>query len=133
MLKRRTHPEEGELLRYCDGELRAKETERVARHLEACWDCRTRLDDLKETIAEYVRYRRDVLEPALPPPPHSWTNLRTEFARLPQRPAFPRRAVWLIACAATAATGVVLYRSNEPRQVAPRAMVRPAPSPVETA
>lgn len=54
------HPEEADLLRYSDGELRAGDTERIARHLEACWDCRTRLDDLKNTIAEYVRYRRSV-------------------------------------------------------------------------
>jgi hypothetical protein len=129
----RTHPEEGELIRYCDGELRARETERVARHLEACWDCRTRLDDVKQTIGEYVRYRRDVLELALPQPPQPWMNLHAEFARMPTRRIFPRRAVWLIVCAATAGTGVLLYRANEPRQSAAPAVVHSAPQHPVTA
>jgi len=116
----RMHPEEGELLRYCDGELRAKETARVARHLEACWDCRTRLDDLKQAIAEYVRYRRDVLEPALPQPPQAWKNLRLEFARMPaRRRIFQRPTVWLVACTLTAGTGIVFYVGQASRPVAP--------------
>ena len=137
------HPEEGELLRYCDGELRAKETARVARHLEACWDCRTRLDDLKQAIAEYVRYRRDVLEAALPGPPQPWRNLRGEFARMrvpddsgaAWRRIFQRRAVWLLAGTLTAGTGILFYATKErppgvgqaSRPVAPRAAAIPAP------
>jgi len=134
----RMHPEEGDLLRFCDGEMRAKETERVARHLEACWDCRTRLDDLKQTIAEYVRYRRDVLEPALPQPPRPWTNLRAEFARiqaagdrgLAWRRIFEHRAVWLVACTLTAGTGILFYATKERPTVelpAPRAAVSVPP------
>jgi hypothetical protein len=134
----RTHPEEGDLLRFCDGEMRAKETARVARHLEACWDCRTRLDDLKQTIAEYVRYRRDVLAPALPQPPRPWTNLRAEFARmeaagdrgLAWRRIFEHRAVWLVACTLTAGTGVLFYATKERPPVelpAPRAAASVAP------
>jgi anti-sigma factor RsiW len=135
----RTHPEESDLLRYCDGELRARAAGRMARHLEACWDCRTRLDDLKAAIAEYVRYRRDVLEPALPRPPEPWKNLRAEFARLQQaqdsggawRRFFERRAVWLLAGALTAGTGILFYTAREMgqagRAIAPRAAAIPAP------
>jgi len=143
----RMHPEEGALLRYCDGELRAKETARIARHLEACWECRTRLDDLKQTIAEYVRYRRDFLEPALPQPPQPWKNLRVEFAqmRAPDdsgtawRRIFQRRAVWLVACTLTAGTGILFYATKArpvgpaSRPVAPRPAISapstPAPVP----
>ena len=133
----RMHPEEGVLLRYCDGELRAKETARVARHLEACWDCRTRLDDLKQTIAEYVRYRRDVLEPAQPQPPQAWTNLRVEFARMRApddsdaawKRILQRRAVWLVACTLTAGTGILYWSVGQTsRPVVPR--VRQASRPV---
>jgi hypothetical protein len=125
MLSRRTHPEVGDLIRYCDGELRAKETARVARHLKACWDCRTRLDDLKQTIGEYVRYRRDVLEPALPPPPQPWQDLHTEFARMqPSRRRwsnlFQRPTVWLIAGTVMAGTGILLYTTNQGKPVPER-------------
>jgi cytochrome c1 len=136
----RMHPEEGELLRYCDGELRARETSRLARHLEACWDCRTRLDDLKQTIAEYVRYRRDVLDPGLPQPPQPWKNLRGEFTRMQTPDDFgpawkrivPWRAVWLVACTLTAGTGVLFYVGQTSRpagQAVPRVAAKPvAPS-----
>ena len=139
----RTHPEEGALLRYADGELHAKDTARVARHLEACWDCRTRLDDLKQTIAEYVRYQRDVLEPALPRPPQPWKNLRAEFARMPApddspaawRRIFQRRAVWLVACTLTAGTGLLYWSVGQTSRPVPppvgqasRPVAPPAPS-----
>ncbi|MGD0361325.1 MAG: hypothetical protein ABSC93_10675 [Bryobacteraceae bacterium] len=132
----RMHPEEGDLLRYCDGELRAEETARVARHLEACWDCRTRLDDLTGTIAEYMRYRRDILEPALPQPPRPWANLRFEFARVeaPKR-LLPRPAVWLVAGTLTAGTGILYYAAKpHPPAAVPYAQVpapaaRPLPAP----
>jgi hypothetical protein len=139
----RTHPEEGELLRYCDGELRARDSARVARHLVGCWDCRTRRDDLRQTIAEYVRYRRDVLEPALPQPPRPWNNLRGEFARMSVaddsgaawRRIFQRRAVWLVACTLTAGTGILFYVGQTGRPVAPRVgqTSRAAAPPVEQA
>ncbi len=128
----RTHPEEGDLIRYCDGELRAKQAARISSHLEACWECRTRLDDFKLAIAEYVRYRRDVVEPALPQPPQPWGDLRSEFAHMPARePAWKRivryRTVWLIASAAMAGTGVLLYHANEAHQVAAPPVVRALP------
>jgi hypothetical protein len=119
----RMHPEDGALLRYCDGELRAKDTAQIARHLEACWDCRTRLDDLKQTIAEYVRYRRDILEPSLPPPPQPWRNLPLEYPG-----PSPRRAVWLVACTLTAGAAVLIYQAQSSRPVPPRAAVSAPPS-----
>ena len=134
------HPEEADLLRYSDGELRAGDTERIARHLEACWDCRTRLDDLKNTIAEYVRYRRSVLEPGFPPPPQDWQNLSREFVRIqaaaePSRPwrrIFERRAVWLLAGTLTAGTGIFYYATKQrpvERPAAPATSVsQPAPA-----
>jgi anti-sigma factor RsiW len=82
MFNRRTHPGEENLLRFCEGELRAAETARVARHLDACWDCRTHVDDLRKTIGEYVHYRKDTLQPSLPNPPQQWPDLTREFQRI---------------------------------------------------
>lgn len=134
----RMHPEEDELLRYCDGELRARHTRRVARHLEACWDCRTRVDDLRQTIAAYVRYRRDVLEPTLPSPPQPWRNLRAEFSRMPASGEsgwkwsriLAHRTVWLAACTLTAGTGIVFYASRTRPLEHPAPPAARAPAPV---
>ena len=82
MLSLRTHPGEENLLRFCEGELRARDASQVALHLDACWDCRTHVDDLRKTIGEYVHYRKDTLQPGLPNPPAPWKDLSREFERI---------------------------------------------------
>jgi len=63
------HPEQSLLLRYIDGELPGRKSRAVQRHLEACWECRTEVEELQQTVAECVRYRKQVLAEALPAPP----------------------------------------------------------------
>jgi hypothetical protein len=76
------HPEDGLLLRYIDGELPARKVRQVAEHLEACWQCRSEVEDLQVTVADCVRYRRNVLQACLPPPPNPWPDLYRDFARI---------------------------------------------------
>ena len=70
-----THPEDGVLLRYLDGELPARKSRQVRGHLEACWQCRTAVEELEATVAGCVRYRKNVLQAHLPPPPAPWADL----------------------------------------------------------
>src|SRR4051812_5504918 len=77
-----THPEDGVLLRYLDGELPARKSRQVRGHLEACWQCRTAAEDLEATVAGCVRYRKNVLQAHLPPPPAPWADLSAGFARI---------------------------------------------------
>ena len=74
------HPDDGVLLRYCDGELAAGEARKVEKHLEACWQCRTEIEELKATVAECMRYRKNVLGAHLPAPPQPWGDLSRGFA-----------------------------------------------------
>ena len=76
------HLEETLLLAYLDGELPARKQRRVRRHAEACWQCRCQLEELQKTIAECVRYRRDVLATHLPEPPRPWADLSRDLARI---------------------------------------------------
>jgi anti-sigma factor RsiW len=76
------HPEDGLLLRYIDGELPARKVRQVARHLEACWQCRSEVEELQGAVADCVRYRKNVLEAHLPPPPNPWPDLCRDFARV---------------------------------------------------
>ena len=76
------HPEDDLLLRYIDGELPSRKVRQVSHHLEACWQCRSEVEDLEGTVADCVRYRKNVLETYLPPPPNPWPDLYREFARV---------------------------------------------------
>jgi hypothetical protein len=73
------HKGEEQLLRYADGELPAREAAEVRQHLEACWQCRAALAELEDLVGRCMRYRRDVLQVALPPPPLPWTDIRRKF------------------------------------------------------
>src|SRR5437763_16002248 len=76
------HPEDGQLLRYLDGELPARKSKQVRGHLEACWQCRTAIEDLEGAIAECVHYRKSVLQVHLPPPPAPWADLTAGFDKI---------------------------------------------------
>lgn len=120
MFSWRSHPDEGQLLRFCDGELTARETSRIEDHVRGCWECRTHIDEVRGMIGDYVRYRKDVLRRGIPDPPVPWATLSNEFRRLrDQEPsvrhltAFRRPFAWILAglaaFAAAAATVVLLH------------------------
>jgi hypothetical protein len=62
-----THLSDEILLLSVDGELALRDVAQVKAHLEACWSCRTRRDQVEESIAEVVEYRDLLLKPYLPP------------------------------------------------------------------
>jgi len=76
------HPDPDDLIRYSNGELSARESARVARHIENCWECRTEAEDTTSVIGRYVHYRRSLLHPSIPPPPKDWQDLSSHFARI---------------------------------------------------
>jgi len=110
-------------MRFCDGELRAREASRVARHLEACWACRTQVEDVKKLIGDYVHYRKDVLQASLPPPPAPWNDLHHQFAIVQQQGLVRKRSrvvrlfqdvlrepsAWILAAAASVLMAVGVY------------------------
>ena len=76
------HPEQTTLLRFFDGELPVRESRRMERHLEACWECRAELEKLKQTVADCIYYRDEVLAQAMPEPPQAWGDIYAGFARI---------------------------------------------------
>jgi hypothetical protein len=117
-----THPEDGQLLCYVDGELPGRESRRVRGHLEACWQCRHSVEELEGTIAACVQYRHEVLQGHLPPPPAPWADLTAGFAQIDAELAqdrwgarlgrwltAPRLQRWAMGAAATAAVAVGVY------------------------
>lgn len=94
------HPSEEQLLRYSDGELPGRNTSQVHTHLKACWQCRTNLEEVEETVSASVRYRSNVLQRHLPAPPAPWADIYRSFAEidaaLPQ-PSFTDRLLRALA------------------------------------
>jgi anti-sigma factor RsiW len=76
------HPSEEQLLRYSDGELPGRATSQVNTHLKACWQCRTNLEEIENTVGACVRYRTTVLQRHLPAPPAPWTDIYRSFAEI---------------------------------------------------
>src|SRR5215472_7992438 len=74
--------DDGMALRYLDGELPAHKARQVRRHLEACWQCRAEIEALETTVADCMRYRKQVLASRLPEPPHAWADLSRRFDRI---------------------------------------------------
>ena len=52
-----THLSDEKLLLALDGELAASESAQVKSHLQACWSCRARSEQIEEAIASVVEYR----------------------------------------------------------------------------
>jgi hypothetical protein len=125
MFSWRSHPDEGQLLRFCDGELTARETSRIEDHIRRCWDCRTHIDEVRGMIGDYVRYRKDVLRRVVPDPPAPWATLSNEFRRLRDQETsgkyltvFRQPFAWILAglaaFAAAAATVVLVHPDSRP-------------------
>lgn len=59
------HLTDRDIILLVDGELRSGE--RPARdHLDACWSCRSRMEEIQETITDFVRSYHDSLDAQLP-------------------------------------------------------------------
>ena len=64
----RRHTAEEELLQLADGELSAWRGRRVQRHIEQCWTCRSRYEQVQGAILDFVDYRNRIISPHLPLP-----------------------------------------------------------------
>src|SRR5580693_3169514 len=112
-----SHPEQSLLLRYIDGELPGRKAKSVQRHLEACWECRTEIEEFQKTVADCVRYRKQILTEALPAPPMEWRDIYREFDRIdantPRRSFLPWRWGLAAVTAALAVAGAAYYEVHE--------------------
>ena len=135
------HPEEGQLLRYLDGELPGRNARQIRQHLEACGHCRAALEELQNTVADCVRYRKNALGTCLPPPPEAWRDLSRGFDRIdasfdgesltarlaraifPPRPAVRWAATGAIAVAVVCA---IVYQLRETPSVQAAALLKKA-------
>jgi hypothetical protein len=66
MLSEESHLSDQDLVLLLDGELPPSEKSHAASHLNGCWTCRARKQELEAAIADFVRFHRSHLDPLLP-------------------------------------------------------------------
>lgn len=69
-----------------DGELSGRRASRVRAHLAACWDCRARMAEIEDTIADLARVHRRLAGPELPPNTGPRAQLKARLAELAIKP-----------------------------------------------
>jgi len=85
-----SHLSDEELLLAADGELSAARAAKAAVHLEHCWSCRARRQELEGAVADFVRTYRDELSEPVAPVAGPKALLRARLAEL----AAVRRPWW---------------------------------------
>jgi hypothetical protein len=64
-MQRHEHISPEDLLLFVDGELQERRKSELSHHLEACWECRTRMVNLQSTITDFVNAHHRRFERAL--------------------------------------------------------------------
>jgi hypothetical protein len=140
-----SHISDRELLMAMDGELARNDMKRVESHLESCWTCRSRTQDLERAIADFVRLHRSVPERQLPPSAGPRAMLKARLAELAAAPPSPwrqltniRRRGWVTAAAfgfliagIVASRYIVEQRAPEVVLAAPNPSLTPGAAVVE--
>ncbi len=85
------HLSDEKILAAIDGDSPVPLSAEAARHLDSCWQCLARKQQLKEAIVRVVDYQRELLAPFLPPPPRGEERF---IARLDSQLQDSRREWW---------------------------------------
>lgn len=78
------HIPHSELVATADGELPSARAAEVRAHLAACWKCRTRMKEIEDAIAQFIRVHQEVMP--TPPADAPRALLRARLAELATQP-----------------------------------------------
>ncbi len=123
-----SHLSDEQLLLEIDGELKGSEQLAVRSHLDACWECRARRQEIHNATTDFVRVYRREFDATLPPVAGPRALLKAQLAQLSEdaqgsgwfalrralNPALGAIALAVIAMALFV-VGSVVYRSGAPR------------------
>src|SRR5215831_18786132 len=84
--KTEEHISDNDLLALVDGELSIGKTRSANRHLESCWHCRARYEQVEQTIVRIVGFRSHITAPFLPPPPEARDRFLAKLDELIGKP-----------------------------------------------
>jgi hypothetical protein len=123
-----SHLSDQQLLLDVEGELSTHDEKPVRSHLDACWKCRARRQEIENAIADFIRIHQRQFDVKLPPAAGRRALLKAQLAQLS---ATKTRSGWFVpirgldwaavaAALALAALGVFLARSVAGLQSRPR-------------
>jgi len=118
------HLSSQQLLLDLEGELSADDQELVRSHLDACWKCRARRQEIENAIADLVRLHQRDLDTELPPAAGRRALLKAQLAQLSAPEPRPRQFIparrldWALAATACglAVLSLFLVRAVVSRQ-----------------
>src|ERR1700687_5240102 len=84
------HLSDEQLLLALDGESSAHDAAQVKGHLEACWSCRARREQIEKAIGDVVEYRDHLLRPHFPMPLGGRSTFVTRLEQLALSVGRPR-------------------------------------------
>ncbi len=125
MNRQDSHLSDEQLLRDLEGELSASDARLIRSHVEGCWSCRARRQQIEGAIADFVRIHQRQFEGTLPPADGPRALLRAHIADLSATPpnSSPRWFAAALGVGACAIALVGLYlvqfvaRQSHPRSV----------------
>ncbi len=112
------HISDPELLLDIENELPAHAQKRVQAHLDLCWRCRTRRQELETAIADFVRAHQQEFEAILPlaTAPRAMLKARlSQVPRIERAASSDRRFTWAILAMAGGLAAFILYVGLAPR------------------
>lgn len=132
-----SHPSDQQLLLEFEEELPPNATKQVRTHIDSCWTCRARRQELENAKAAFIRAHHQEMDPKIPPMAGPRAHLRARLAELSEsgsrsrRFALPRRLGWALAvgtCGLLAAA-LFLVRPGAGRygQTHPRSLIVSTP------
>lgn len=77
------HLSDQQMLLEVEGELSAHDAKQVRAHLDACWQCRVRRQELQNAITDFVGIHQRELDARLPPAGGSRALLKARLGQLP--------------------------------------------------
>ena len=126
-----SHFSDQQLLRDLEGELSTHDEKLFRAHLDLCWKCRARRQELENAIADFVRVYEREFHTKLPPVDDPRALLRTQLAQLSTTAAnrssswfaFPRRFGWALAAATCGLMALGFFLAGVRRQSQSRSHV----------
>ena len=131
-----SHISDRELILAMDGELESRDAHRVGSHLEACWTCRARKQELERAISDFVRLHRRYSP--LPPSDGTRAVLQARLAEIAAsrppawwKPTSIAKSRWLVAFACLLLAAWIISERSVLRHWTP-SVVFAAPNPTLT-
>lgn len=128
-----SHPSDQQLLLELEGELPSNAAEQVRIHIDSCWTCRARRQELESGILEFIHAHRQEMDSKIPPIAGPRALLKARLAESSPTGsrsrwfAFPHRSGWALAVATCVllAAALFLARSNAGQRARsrPRAVI----------